>query len=86
VAGGPHRNYIAAISGNGEILFTQDKLSHWNLDAGAQSRFGLDGKGFPVPLRENTIAGTNIMVAEFDGIGRVMALICADMSHNMPRR
>jgi predicted amidohydrolase len=84
VAGGPHRNYIAAISGNGEILFTQDKLSHWNLDAGAQSRFGLDGKGFPVPLRENTIAGTNIMVAEFDGIGRVMALICADMSHNMP--
>lgn len=84
VAGGPHRNYIAAISANGEILFTQDKLTHWNLDARAQSRFGLDDRGYPVPLRENTTPGTNILVAEFDGLGRIMALICADMSHNMP--
>ena len=84
LAGGPHRNYIAAFGANGNILFTQEKLSHWSLDARAQSRFGLDGKGYPVPLQENTAPGENILVAEFDGVGRLMALICADMSHNMP--
>ena len=84
VVGGRHRNYIAAIGANGKILFTQDKLSHWNLDARAQSRFGLDDKGYPVPLHENTTPGANIQVAEFDGLGRIMALICADMSHNLP--
>jgi hypothetical protein len=84
VAGAAHRNYIAVINADGKILFTQEKLSHWNLDARAQSRFGLDGQGYPVPLREDTIPGANIVVAEFDALGRIMVLICADMSHEMP--
>jgi hypothetical protein len=84
VSGGLHRNYVAAINANGEILFTQDKLSHWNLDAVAQSRFGMDDHHYPVPLYENTSPGIEVQVTEFDGFGRLMALICADMSHNMP--
>ncbi|WP_427975912.1 hypothetical protein [Acidocella sp.] len=84
VSGGMHRNYVAAISASGKILFTQDKLSHWNLDAVAQSRFGIDGQHYPIPLYENTSPGINVQITEFDGFGRLMALICADMSHNMP--
>jgi len=83
-AGAAHRNYIAVVNGRGEILFTQDKLSHWNLYEPAQSRFGLSRKGYAVPLREDTVPGSKIVVAEFDGLGRIMALICADMSQNMP--
>jgi hypothetical protein len=81
---GLHRNYVAALDGGGQVLFTQDKLSHWNLDSRAQARFGLDGRGYPIPLLENTAPGTNIEVVEFDGLGRLMALVCADMSHDMP--
>lgn len=82
--GGLHRNYLALINSDGEIILEQEKLSHWNLDERAQNRFGLTGKGYNIPLQENTSVGEVINIADIDGLGRVIGLICADMSHDMP--
>ena len=78
-----HRNYVAVLSSDGELLFEQDKLSHWNLDAATQKRFDLFG-GLPVPLFEDTIPGTAIIIAEIPSLGRLLTLICADISAHQP--
>ena len=65
------------------MLLEQDKLSHWNLGEAAQSRFGLLGK-YPVPLLEDTQPGNSITIAELPGLGRLLTLICADLSANQP--
>lgn len=81
---GCHSNRIVAFNTKGEVLFTQDKLSHWNLGPKAQSRFGFAEKGYPTLLHEDTSPGEEITVVDFEGFGRIMALICADMNKDMP--
>lgn len=78
-----HRNYIVALDSDGTVLFEQDKLSHWNLTASQQRRFGIFG-GYPVPLLEDTSPGESITIAELPGLGRMLTLICADMSADEP--
>ncbi len=82
--GGKHRNFVVAINGMGDVLFSQEKLSHWNLNERAMSRFGLDNIGYASPLYENTEPGSEIKIIEISGLGRLVTLICADMSHDMP--
>lgn len=76
------RNYVVALDGNGNILFEQDKLSRWNLNHATQLRFGHNTSSDL--LEENIEPGKSINVVDFEGIGRLMVLICADMSHDMP--
>lgn len=83
-AGELHRNYLALINSDGNVVIEQDKLSHWNLNEMAQSRFGVDKKGYDIPLVEGTVIGKKITVADIEGIGRAIGLICADMAHDMP--
>lgn len=81
---GPHQNYIILLGPDGSELFTQYKLTHWNLYAAAQSRFGLTDPTYPDPLIEDVEPGGEIVIADVKGLGRLLTLICADMSHNMP--
>lgn len=83
-SGKMHRNYLVLVNSQGKVLIEQDKLSHWNLSEASQKRFGISEKGYRIPLVEGTVIGKSITVAEIEGLGRVIGMICADMAHDMP--
>ncbi|WP_152639831.1 hypothetical protein [Sphingobium bisphenolivorans] len=85
---GQASNYIIILDINGDVVLRQDKLRHWNLGRGALSRFDIEARcpassGHAL-LYEDTPPGRTITVTDLDGIGRLFALICADMNQDQP--
>lgn len=81
-------NYIVILDIDGNVVLRQDKLRHWNLARGALSRFDIEGRcpaacGHDL-LYEDTPPGHTVTVTDLDGIGRLFALICADMNQDQP--
>lgn len=89
--GSKHRNYIHVMDSEGRMIAEQAKLSHWNMTPGQQARFGFAKHLGIVPpspgngiLHEHTIPGDSINILDLDGMGRLLTLICADMSQDQP--
>jgi len=82
------KNYIVVLDSDGAIVVKQEKLRHWNLGPGALARFDIEAR-CPAArgrdlLYENTPPGRRVTVTDLNGIGRMFALICADMNQDQP--
>ena len=76
------RNYVAVLTGTGELITEQDKLSRWDLDSEAQQWLGL---GHVADVLEEAIEpSASVKLLELPGLGRLLILICADMNIGEP--
>ena len=83
-AGRPY-NRSCTLNHRGEVLFTQDKLARWNLATATCQRYGLE----PAPsgmMMEHIETGSELVVAEIPGLGRLATLICEDLGRSEPGR
>lgn len=83
---GLSRNFVAVLSGSGEILAQQDKLSRWDLDPEAQRWLGLghENEDLADKVEEGIVPAPSVNLVELPGLGRLMVLICADMNIGEP--
>lgn len=83
---GSSRNYVAVLSGSGEILARQDKLSRWDLEPEAQRWLGLgyDDEDLADVVEEGIVPAPYVNLVELPGLGRLMVMICADMNIGEP--
>lgn len=80
------RNFVAVLAGDGRVLAEQDKISRWDLTPDEQRWLGLgkDGDTLPDWLEESIAPSEGVAVLDLPGFGRLMVLICADMSIEEP--
>lgn len=80
------RNYVAVLSGSGDILARQDKMSRWDLNPEAQRWLGLghDDDDLADVIEEAIVPAPSVNLIELPGLGRLMVLICADMNIGEP--
>lgn len=79
------RNRSCTLNHRGEVLYSQDKLARWDLDAATCNRYGLEPSPYGV-LSEHIETGSEMVVAELPGVGRLATLICEDLSRTEPGR
>ena len=88
VPGGRHANFIIVLDELGKEVVRQHKLRHWNLDGRTMARFGVAERAVRTTLcatlKEDTEPGKEVVVADLDSLGRLFALICADMDSKQP--
>ncbi len=85
-SGDAGNNSIVVLDAEGREILRQDKLCRWNLKWYHQRNYGI------VPtcpedapdLVEDIPGGTRVHLADLDGLGRFLTLICADMDHDRP--
>ncbi|MBX7512984.1 hypothetical protein K3179_00335 [Qipengyuania sp. GH38] len=80
------RNFVAVLAGNGRVLAEQDKISRWDLTPEEQRWLGLgkDDDILPDSLKESIAPAERVTLLDLPGFGRLMVLICADMSIEEP--
>ncbi len=80
------RNFVAILAGDGRVLAEQDKISRWDLKPDEQCWIGLgkDGDILPDSLEESITPAERVTLLDLPGFGRLLVLICADMSIQEP--
>lgn len=80
------RNFVAVLAGDGRVLAEQEKISRWDLTPDEQRWLGLgkDGERLPDSLEESITPAERVTLLDLPGFGRLMVLICADMSIHEP--
>ena len=78
-------NRSCTLNHKGDVLYEQDKLARWNLDRPTCGRYGLAPPSSD-SLDEHIQVGSEIVVAELPGIGRLATLICEDLGRTEPGR
>lgn len=71
-------NESSVVNGNGTVLWRQRKLWQAGLDSKRASLYGLSDPGEKL-LMEDNCSGEEIVVADIDGFGRCVILICQDV-------
>lgn len=88
--GDVNANYVIVLDSYGRVVMRQHKLFGWDLSEPQIERFGLIETLAEAPrsqeglVRENIAPASEMTVLDLGGLGRVIALICADMSFNLP--
>ncbi len=87
-----HTNYVVVIDSGGAQVMKQGKLFRWDMDANWIERLGLHSDfGLTLPLapdvcvKENVAPWDEIVLVDLTDMGRVLNLICADMSFDLPQ-
>jgi predicted amidohydrolase len=81
---GMPRNRATILGHRGNVILTQDKMTRWNIMEGARTRLGLAPSHADGILHERITPGEAVTVAELTGVGRLVALICEDLSRSEP--
>ncbi len=80
-----HYNEAVVVDGRGRILFRQRKLNHYSMTAQRMR----DCKISPerdVAHIENCATGSDLVICDLPGVGRLMVLICEDFAQARPGR
>jgi predicted amidohydrolase len=77
-------NECVVMDHGGREIFRQRKLSRWNLDKALCSRYHFQLEPGVNRLKEYIEPGTELTIVEQDGLGRLAALICEDLSRTQP--
>jgi len=74
-------NEAVILNSTGSVLFRQRKLWPASFSADDACKIGLVSDTHTERLPENNASGAELFVADFDGFGRVIVLICQDFTH-----
>jgi predicted amidohydrolase len=81
-------NEAEILNHRGRSIGSQRKLSRWNLDVQKRERYGLHSPGLMDrdALHEFITPGAEVTVIETAGLGRIVVMICEDLSRSSPGR
>lgn len=79
------RNFVVALNGEGERIYSQSKLFRWDMTPDQCARFGLVNSVCATDnLIEDIDEGEEIIVQDLPDIGRLFVMICADAAASAP--
>jgi len=84
--GGGVGNSIVVLDIEGSEVLRQDKLCRWNLKPHHQRNYGVRPScaDHEPALKEDIPGGRLVYIADLEGLGRFLTLICADMDYDKP--
>lgn len=90
-AGGRAQNFVVILDSEGRELARQAKLFRWDLNGDQINRLGLfvdfkmRRRARPsTKMEENIAPADEVVLLDFDDLGRLLNFICADMFSNLP--